>query len=69
MTKGPFKVKIKETVEKELIIHEHDVISWGHWVENNTVVSRMWKHEPSGEMFYEDVPKVRARGLPVNPFL
>ncbi len=69
MTKGPFKVTVKESVDKEIVVHEHDMVGQGQWVENNTVISRMWKHVPSGEIFYEDVPKVRARGLLVNPFL
>lgn len=36
---------------------------------DNIDVSRRWIHTESGVKFYEDVPEVHARKLPVHPFL
>lgn len=62
-------IKVPHTEMTTMSIHEEDVKLHGTWMENNDVISKMWVHEPSGTIFYEDVPKVNDRGLLVNPFL
>ena len=43
----------------------------GHWTEDNNHISYMWVRagEPKGTIYYEDVPKVRAKKLPIRPDL
>jgi|ETNmetMinimDraft_20_1059909.scaffolds.fasta_scaffold51563_2 hypothetical protein len=45
-----------------------DFKSHGQWMHENRIISRMWKHVPSGKMYYEDTPEVRELDLLIYPF-
>lgn len=56
-------------MSKKQKLKYEDFESHGHWSDNGTHISYMWKHKPTGEMYYEDVPKVREKELKIYPFL
>lgn len=49
-------------------LEQTDFIIHGQWVEQNTKVAVMYKHVPTGEIFYEDCKIVRDRKLPIYPW-
>jgi len=40
-----------------------------YWVDGNRKVSKMWKHKPTRDLFYEDVPEAHEKELKIYPFL
>jgi hypothetical protein len=45
-----------------------EFIPHGQWMDVDRLVSRMWIHKSTGNIFYEDVEEVRDRGLAIYPF-
>lgn len=48
---------------------DKDWIGQGMWSTNGRIISYMWRRadDPEGHIYYEDVPEVRERGLPIRP--
>jgi len=40
-----------------------------YWMDGNRKVSKMWKHKPTRDFFYEDVPEAHEKELKIYPFL
>jgi hypothetical protein len=61
-------ITIKKVISETFKVSKKDFESHGHWTENNVYISRMWRHIPSGEMFYEDCKSARDKNLNIYPF-
>ena len=62
------EITIEKMSKVKLEVKEKDFNHHAHWSDNGVMIAKMWKHEPTGEIFYEDVPLVRERGLAIYPF-
>tara|TARA_X000001382_G_scaffold14966_2_gene9623 strand:- start:5719 stop:5928 length:210 start_codon:yes stop_codon:yes gene_type:complete len=64
----PTYITIKETIEKKIPVTKNQFEVHGVWSENNVHISIMYKHKPTGKIFYEDCEQVRDRKFDIVPF-
>jgi len=62
------EITIEQTKKVKVTVQEKDFNHHAHWIDNGILIAKMWKHEPTGDIYYEDAPEVRERGLDIYPF-
>lgn len=62
------KAYVTKTVTEEIELKLEDFESHGLWSENNVPIAYMYRHKPTGEIYYDECKEAKARKLPIYPF-